>query len=30
MLFDWFKILKNLEKKKGKSDAEIHEILLSI
>ena len=27
MLFDWFKILKNLEKKKGKNDAEIYEIL---
>ena len=27
MLFDWFKILKSLEKKKGKNDAEIHEIL---
>ena len=27
MLFDWFKILKNLEKKKRKNDAEIHEIL---
>ena len=27
MLFDWFKILKNLEKKKGKNGAEIYEIL---
>ena len=27
MLFDWFKILKNLEEKRGKNEGEIHAIL---
>ena len=27
MLFDWSKILKNLEEKRGKNEAEIHAIL---
>ena len=27
MLFDWFKILKNLEEKRGKNQTEIHAIL---
>ena len=27
MLFDWFKILRNLEEKNGKNEGEIHAIL---
>ena len=27
MLFDWFKILKALDKKRGKNETEIHVIL---
>ena len=27
MLFDWFKILKTLEEKRGKNETEIHAIL---
>ena len=27
MLFDWFETLKNLVKKRGKNEAEIHAIL---